>query len=46
MLSNTHVGHKFLAGDPYIFSKSSAEHHDLFVMGGNPEYFLNIPPHI
>jgi len=42
----TYVGHELLARSPDLLGKSGAEHHDLFVVGGGPEDFLNIATHV
>jgi len=44
--SRAYVGHEFLACSPNLLGKGGAEHHDLFVVGGGPEDFLNIATHV
>ena len=42
----TYVGHEFLACCPNFFGKGGAEHHDLFVVRGGLEIFLNVSMHV
>jgi hypothetical protein len=42
----TYICHEFLACCPNLLRKSGAEHHDLFVVWGRPENFLNIAAHV
>ena len=42
----TYVGHELLACSPNFLGKGGAEHHDLFVVGGGSEDFLNIAAHV
>jgi len=42
----TYVSHEFLARSPNLLGKGGAEHHDLFVVGGGSEDFLNIATHV
>jgi len=46
MDSWTYISHEFFARSPDLLGKGSTEHHDLFVMGGGPENFLNIATHV
>jgi hypothetical protein len=45
-MAGPYIGHEFLAGDPDFFGKGGTEHHDLLVVGGCPEDFLNIATHV
>ena len=43
---NTCIRHKLLASNTDILRESGAEHHDLFVMWGCTEDFLDISTHV
>ena len=42
----TYVGHELLARNTDILGQCCREHHDLLVVRGDPEYFLNVPAHV
>lgn len=42
----TYIGHEFLTCDADLLRESSREHHDLLVVGGCPENFLNVTAHV
>jgi hypothetical protein len=42
----TYVIHEFLARNANLLRQGGAEHHNLLVVGGDPEDFLNVAAHI
>lgn len=42
----TYVVHEFLARNADLLGQRGAEHHDLLVVRGDPEDFLNVAAHI
>lgn len=45
-LIQTHTLHEFLAGSSDLLGKSGREHHDLLVVGGRAEDFLDVASHV
>jgi hypothetical protein len=43
---SSYIGHELLARHANFLRQSSAEHHDLFVMGSSPENFLHVTTHV
>lgn len=42
----THALHELLAGGADVLRESGGEHHNLLVVGGGAEDFLNITAHV